>query len=846
MVVTPATGLLSMDIVYSDFNLATDLTLNGDASFANGALNLTTAAADKAGSAFYNTALSIDASTSFQTSFQFKLYGGKGAGGSDGFAFVLQNSSAGLNAIGSKGGGLGYKNITNSLAIEFDTYQNSFDSNGNHLSLLGNGDVTTSLVSANPVFDLNSGSSRNAWIDYDAASDTLKVYISETAVKPTTELLSYNIDLAATLGSNAYFGFTAATGGLYNAQDIQNWKFSSSSIEDPGQLSLGQKTITVGEGSSSLSFNIIRTGGSYGTVAVDYATNSGEALDGVDYLGISGTATFLDGEVSKTLTVPIVNDTGVEGTETFFIDIGNAVGALAGTPRTAIISITDNDTVSTPSGSVAFKNSTYTVSESGGRAAITLTRTNSSKAGSVAYTLTSDSAKAGLDFSGVTGVVNFAVNELSKTFSIPVANDPLAERTEKLNMTLSNPVGMTLGTRKTATLAITDNDPLPTGFSLQTVVGNLFNGVTSFDWLPDGRMLIAEKTGIVSLFDGTSIQSFLDISQEVNDYNERGLLSIAVHPDLVNNPYLYLAYTYDPAGAFAGTNPENLDGSGPRGSYLVRYTVQASTNFTSVDPNSKFILLTVPEGNTVHASGDIVFGTDGSLFYSHGDGQQALKPTSAGNREKLQSLDYAFGKLLRINPLTGQGYSDNPFYNGDLNSLPSKVYDYGIRNAFRFAIHPTSNQPYLGDVGWNSWEEINTGRGLNFGWPYFEGANGVLAKTPTVKDYSDAIAFYASNPSITPAIWARSHTDGAISMMMGEFYIGSKYPSLYNGALFFGDYGEGSLEALLFDANGNPTQTTLISKTFTKGVVEILLGPDQNFYLANIQTGTISKLVYSG
>jgi glucose/arabinose dehydrogenase len=73
-------------------------------------------------------------------------------------------------------------------------------------------------------------------------------------------------------------------------------------------------------------------------------------------------------------------------------------------------------------------------------------------------------------------------------------------------------------------------------------------------------------------------------------------------------------------------------------------------------------------------------------------------------------------KLLRINPITGAGLADNPFFNGNANANQSKVYQYGFRNPFRFSIDPRSGKIYVGDVGWTNWEEINAGAaGANFG-----------------------------------------------------------------------------------------------------------------------------------
>lgn len=139
--------------------------------------------------------------------------------------------------MGERGGSLGYDDnqpgvdgaaIIDSLAIEFDTYQGPGDPDANHVGLVINGDVTTHLNFASPVFDLNGGGSVTAWIDYDGASDLLAVYVSDTATKPAQALFSETIDLTSVLDDSAHAGFTGATGGWVNAQDIESWIFEVS------------------------------------------------------------------------------------------------------------------------------------------------------------------------------------------------------------------------------------------------------------------------------------------------------------------------------------------------------------------------------------------------------------------------------------------------------------------------------------------------------------------------------------------------------------------------------------------------------------------------------------------
>ena len=229
--IDPYAGLNSV-IDYNNFSDIAQLALNGNAAQANGGLRLTSANKLQHGSAFFKQALGITSNTSFATQFQFQISGG--TNGADGFTFMLQNDLRGDLALGINGGGVGYRGIGRSLAIEFDTFKGFADLNNNHISVLQNGDVLNSLSTATAPFDLNGGQLLNTWIEYDGTSNLLKVYLSDTLNKPSTSLLSLNIDLAAAVGDRAYLGFSAATGGKVNNHDILNWEvYSNSGLLSP-------------------------------------------------------------------------------------------------------------------------------------------------------------------------------------------------------------------------------------------------------------------------------------------------------------------------------------------------------------------------------------------------------------------------------------------------------------------------------------------------------------------------------------------------------------------------------------------------------------------------------------
>ena len=189
--------------------------------------------------------------------------------------------------------------------------------------------------------------------------------------------------------------------------------------------------------------------------------------------------------------------------------------------------------------------------------------------------------------------------------------------------------------------------------------------------------------------------------------------------------------------------------------------------------------------------------------------------------------------MLRIDPITGDGYSDNPFFTGDVTDDQSKVVNYGLRNPFRIAVDQNTGVPYVGDVGWTRWEEINGGVGENFGGPYYEGGAGnnsqggagVNRQTGGYSDLPEAQAFYSSNADAEPPIWSRSHSAGGVAIVLGDFYSGSVYPTKYNDALFFTDYGDGVIRAITLDGQGALSTEYFVMGDPGGAVVEMSDGP---------------------
>ncbi len=360
-------------------------------------------------------------------------------------------------------------------------------------------------------------------------------------------------------------------------------------------------------------------------------------------------------------------------------------------------------------------------------------------------------------------------------------------------------------------------------------------------WSPDGDMFILQRDGVVRVFAGGQLlpAPFLDFSAKVNTYLDRGMLGIALHPDFEHNGYVYLTYVHEPLG--------NTSDAGPKLARLVRVTADPANHHVAL-PGSEVVLIgDLPSSYPAHSIGAVRFAPDGTLFLGNGDGA-APQRSQAGSLEAL-SLDSYRGKLLRVNA-DGAAPGDNPFDDGT-NSIRSKVWAYGLRNPFRFALHPTTGEPFIGDVGWDTWEEIDHGPpGSNFGWPCYEGPDPQEFYSV---DFPSTCALVPPSSIIAPA-FTYSHGDrppvpGAIvagdSVTAGTFYTGEAYPSTYAGNFFFADYVAGWLMRMELDPGGDVSGVEPFADGLD-GPVAIEMGPDGLLYYASFVSGEIRRIRHLG
>ncbi|MBF6601260.1 MAG: PQQ-dependent sugar dehydrogenase [Dehalococcoidia bacterium] len=470
------------------------------------------------------------------------------------------------------------------------------------------------------------------------------------------------------------------------------------------------------------------------------------------------------------------------------------------------------------------------------------------------------------------------------------------------------------------------------GFVTDTV-GSGFDLPTAFAFAPDGRILVAQKDGAVRVIkNGAVLASPFYTVSPLNNFQDRGLIGIAIDPNFASNGYVYLAYTYDvdpttidgaktnqiiritangdvadPAsklvllgtdtgtaasptcdfavsgvnrqGVWTTTTPHRLSVGDsivlpqpianaapaiPAGTYTVSSTPSSTTLTvsqvaslttagTASTPPTTFYRLNadcLPSDGKSHSVGALKFGPDGMLYAAVGDA------ASYNNVDPLalraQDINRFSGKILRINPANGQGLPDNPFYDGNVNDTRSKVWAYGVRNDFRFNFKPGTRILYAGDVGWDTWEEVNVipaNGGSNLGWPCYEGnppQGGYAA-------FSLCQSLYNAGGT-TFGIYTYNHDAGSAAVAGGAFTgdatttPANTYKSAFQNAYWFADYPRNEINVFKVDANDQMVPGSLTNFTTSgDGPVDVEVGPqDGDIYYLSIITGQVRRIRFIG
>ncbi|RYY51960.1 MAG: cadherin, partial [Chitinophagaceae bacterium] len=267
---------------------------------------------------------------------------------------------------------------------------------------------------------------------------------------------------------------------------------------------------------------------------------------------------------------------------------------------------------------------------------------------------------------------------------------------------------------------------------------------------------------------------FANLAPAILSGGEQGLLSLAFHPGYATNRYFFVLYTAVSTGAIT----------------LARYRRDAA-NPNAIESGGT-ILLSIPKPSPLssfsnHNGGKIIFGPDGYLYMSTGDGGSGGDPNNnAQNRASL------LGKMLRLD--VNSFATSAPFYDipptnpyaDPLDGFRDEIYSYGLRNPWRWSFDRTTGDMWIGDVGQGVWEEVNwtrpdSARGGNFGWRCYEGAHVYSGGGCSLTDSISPIFEYGHNG-----------TTGGFSITGGYVYRGAAAPSL-QGFYITTDYVSGNL-----------------------------------------------------
>jgi glucose/arabinose dehydrogenase/PKD repeat protein len=415
---------------------------------------------------------------------------------------------------------------------------------------------------------------------------------------------------------------------------------------------------------------------------------------------------------------------------------------------------------------------------------------------------------------------------------------------------------------------------------------------TSVEFASDGRIFVAEKSGLIRVFPSLASGSstvFADLRPQVHDFWDRGLLGLALHPDFPADPRVYVSYTHD--AAVGGTAPTwGDDCPNPPGATLGGCVVSGRLSIITASGNvggpEQVLIEDWCQQYPSHTIGDLAFGADGALYVSGGDGASfnfvdygqhgnvcgdppsavggpQTIPTSEGGALRSQDLRTAAdpvgldGTILRLDPDTGAALPDNPLA-GETDTNAQRIVAYGLRNPFRIAMRPGTSEVWLGDVGWGGYEEVNrvvpgAAAPTNFGWPCYEGDNQRL---PTYEDLSICADLYADGAdAVARPILAYRHGEPAAgdtcitangSSISGiTFYAGGAYPDSYDGALFVSDYSRRCIWVVFAGADGLPDPSTMTP--FVSGAsfpVQLTTGPAGDVFYVNINDGAIHRIEY--
>lgn len=407
-----------------------------------------------------------------------------------------------------------------------------------------------------------------------------------------------------------------------------------------------------------------------------------------------------------------------------------------------------------------------------------------------------------------------------------------------------------------ATLALRDAAaPLPAAGFEDTIVLRGLREPLGVAFTQDGRVFVAEKKGAIRVFPRLGARSsslWAELGEKTFTLGDRGLFGLALDP---RDEAVYVLYTFD--GPVEATEPVGRT----RCPELFAGGCVVSGRLSRIERGGREKVLVAGwcQQFASHGVGDLVFGADGVLYASGGEGA-SYQRVDTGAPGNVCGDPRGEGGALRAQDASTPG--DPAGVSGsviavDVRRGSHRLVAYGLRNPFRLAPRPSSDELWIGDVGSTRSDELDVvdlGRALpNFGWPCYEGG-------APLRSYDEAGVpicerLYAAENVIAPArVLPRDEEvlsgDGcgqgtqAISGL--AFYRGGSYPARYRGALFFADFLRRCIWVALPDADGRADPPLELFRRDIANPVKLVTGPGGDLYYLDFVGGTLHRLRYVG
>jgi aldose sugar dehydrogenase len=338
-------------------------------------------------------------------------------------------------------------------------------------------------------------------------------------------------------------------------------------------------------------------------------------------------------------------------------------------------------------------------------------------------------------------------------------------------------------------------------FRLEAVASDL-EVPWSFAFLPDERLLVAERPGRLRIVAADGVSTVIEGTPEVWNRQDGGLFSVALHPSYAKNGWIYLAFAH-PGLEPASSMTKVVRGQVQDGRWVNEQVIWQA-------PAEQYLI-----GN-IHYGSRLLFVGD-QLMFSIGD---------RGQRDRAQRLDSPFGKIHRIND-DGTVPKDNPF--ADAEDAVKTIWTFGHRNPQGLTLDPQTGELWATEHGPLGGDELNSIQaGANYGWPLV---------THGVDDDGSIISIQSSSPGTQdPA----AHWSPSISPSSIEFYSATRFIEWEN-SLFLGSLTGQELRRIEIQANKVVKQEVLFKNLGR--IRDIHTGPDGYLYVAIERFGRFGQIV---